>query len=97
MSDETEPKPPTPTWKAVYTIIERSGGRKHWLRIGTAFVNRDGSLNVVLDAVPITGKLHIRDPNSGPGAESRPPATDKPASFREGELGGGAADDDIPF
>lgn len=50
-----------PSWKAVYTIADRGNGRKHWVRIGTAFVNRDGSLNVRLDAVPINGQLHIRD------------------------------------
>ncbi len=49
------------TWKAVYTIADRGNGRKHWLRIGVAFVNRDGSLNVRLDAVPVSGQLHIRD------------------------------------
>ena len=48
------------TWKVVYAIVER-GARKHWLRIGMAFVNRDGSLNVRLDAVPLSGQLHIRD------------------------------------
>jgi hypothetical protein len=48
------------TWKVVYAIVER-GPRKHWLRIGMAFVNRDGSLNVRLDAVPLSGQLHIRD------------------------------------
>jgi hypothetical protein len=49
-----------PSWKAVYTIAERNG-RKHWVRIGIAFVNRDGSYNVRLDAVPVNGSLHIRD------------------------------------
>ena len=49
------------TLKAGYTIVEKAGGKKFWLRIGTAFVNRDGSLNVKLDAVPTTGTLHIRD------------------------------------
>ena len=56
-------------WKAVYTIVERSqgsgaaegGDRKFWVRIGTAFINRDQSLNVRLDAVPTNGTLHIRD------------------------------------
>ena len=52
--------PPSPEWKVVYAIVER-GAKKHWLRIGMAFVNRDGSLNVRLDAVPLTGQLHIRD------------------------------------
>lgn len=52
-----------PTWKAVYTVIESSGRseRPLWLRIGTAFVNRDGSLNVKLNALPVNGTLHIRD------------------------------------
>jgi hypothetical protein len=53
-------------WKAVYTIVETPGrngnpDRKLWLRLGMAFVNRDGSLNVKLDAVPTNGTLHIRD------------------------------------
>jgi hypothetical protein len=45
----------------VYTIVERGPERRHWLRIGIAFVNRDGSLNVRLDAIPANGQLHIRE------------------------------------
>jgi hypothetical protein len=46
--------------KIVYVVSERSG--KHfWNRIGIAFLNRDGSINVKLDAVPVTGEMHIRD------------------------------------
>lgn len=63
-------------WKAVYTIVERAGdsSKKFWLRIGTAFVNRDGSINVKLDAMPTNGTLHIRDyepvyPNARPTDE----------------------------
>ena len=56
----TPPKTEPPPFKVVYAIIER-GPKKHWLRIGLAFVNKDGSLNVRLDAVPMTGALHIRD------------------------------------
>ena len=48
-------------WKVVYTIIERGKGRRVWLRVGVAFVNRDQSLNVRLDALPISGQLHIRE------------------------------------
>lgn len=48
--------------KAVYTIIEREGSSKdYWLRLGTAYVNRDDSLTVYLNAYPVNGKLHIRD------------------------------------
>lgn len=52
-----------------------------WVRIGTAFVNKDESLNVWLDALPIDGKLHCREamaerqPGAGPpvdGAGAEP-------------------------
>ncbi|GAC1353033.1 MAG: hypothetical protein NVS3B20_17180 [Polyangiales bacterium] len=47
--------------KAVYTILEKPGDRAYWLRIGWAHVNRDGSYNLNLDALPINGKLQVRD------------------------------------
>ena len=49
-----------PRIKAVFTIIEDKNLEKPlWRRIGTGFVNQDGSLNVFLDALPTNGKLHI--------------------------------------
>lgn len=49
-------------YKVVYTIVERArDGKKFWLRIGAAFPNRDGSLNVYMDALPTNGQLQIRD------------------------------------
>ncbi len=51
-----------PKFKVVYTIVERGEGKKpFWIRIGAAFVNRDQSMNVKLDAHPQNGMLHIRD------------------------------------
>lgn len=47
--------------KDVYVITEREGHDSFWSKIGVAFVNRDDSLNVVLDAIPLTGKIHIRE------------------------------------
>ena len=48
--------------KIAYTVVERNkDGRKFWVRVGAAFVNRDGSLNVRLDAMPVNGELQIRD------------------------------------
>ena len=32
-----------------------------WVRAGSAWVNRDGSLNVYLDVLPLDGKLHVRE------------------------------------
>jgi hypothetical protein len=51
--------------KVVYTIIEPDKTNKLqkslFRRIGTAFTNSDDSLNIMLDALPVNGKLHVRD------------------------------------
>jgi hypothetical protein len=57
--------------KMAYVINER-GGKSYFNRVGIAFVNSDGSLNVKLEAMPINGELHIRDyvpreESAGPG------------------------------
>jgi hypothetical protein len=50
--------------KDVYNIIEKDGQKPFWLKIGTAFVNKDESLNVYLNALPINGELNIREPKT---------------------------------
>jgi hypothetical protein len=45
---------------AVFSIREAKGG-SIWVRAGTAFVNKDGSLNLLLDVLPLDGKLHVRE------------------------------------
>jgi len=58
-------------YKQVYTIIEKEGEEKsHWVRVGVAFVNRDHSLNIRLNALPVNGLLHVRDPHPMNGSES---------------------------
>jgi hypothetical protein len=48
--------------KICYSITKRENqDRAYWTRIGVAFVNSDGSLNVKLDCLPVSGELHIRD------------------------------------
>jgi hypothetical protein len=47
-------------FKVCYVITER-GEKTYWNRIGVAFINKDGSLNVKLDALPIGGTMQIRD------------------------------------
>ena len=42
-------------------VITKAGPKTYWNRIGVAFVNRDGSLNVKLDAFPVNGELQLRD------------------------------------
>jgi hypothetical protein len=47
--------------KAVFTVVERGQGKSIWVRIGVGFTNRDGSLNLRLDALPVSGTLQVRD------------------------------------
>jgi hypothetical protein len=57
----------------VYVVVERKtkenpDRRNLWLSIGVAFVNRDGSINVRLNALPVDGVLHIRPMQNGQAA-----------------------------
>ena len=47
--------------KVVFHIQEDAEGKSHWQRVGSAFVNKDGSLNVLLKSYPQDGKLHTRE------------------------------------
>lgn len=58
--------------KEVFTVVEgRQGDKGWWVRIGTAWVNRDGSLGVTLDALPVNGRLVIREPYQADGRDER--------------------------
>ena len=52
-------------------VITKRGTRSFWNRCGVAFVNSDGSINVKLEAVPVSGEIHVRD--YVPRDESRTP------------------------
>lgn len=57
--------------KAVFVVTERDG-QSFWTRVGAAFPNKDGSINVLLDALPASsGKLQIRDEEVGDEREPR--------------------------
>jgi hypothetical protein len=45
--------------KAIYGVTLRNG-RNYWTRVGTAFVNRDGSLNLRFDYVPTDPQTTIQ-------------------------------------
>jgi hypothetical protein len=63
-----KPVGPTPDgdWKkpwVAYHITSRPQMRgRVWSRIGTAWLNRDGSISLQLEAIPIDGKINIREP-----------------------------------
>ena len=70
--------------KAVYTVIDSSDDSRkaRWIRVGIAFENRDGSYNILLDALPVNGKLHVRDfpPADEADAGATPPAAEPAAA-----------------
>jgi hypothetical protein len=46
----------------VYSIRRRPGLEKpYWFKLGVAFVNGDGSVNLYLDAMPLDGKPQMRE------------------------------------
>ena len=45
--------------RSIYTIVQRAG-RTLWIRVGIGFVNRDDSINLYLDALPVSGQLQVR-------------------------------------
>lgn len=60
--------------RIVYALTPGHRGGTRWLRVGVAFVNRDGSENVYLDAVPLSGKLQIREEDPKGEEEKTTPA-----------------------
>lgn len=58
-----------------YSITERNG-KSYFNRIGTGFVNSDGSMNLKLDAIPINGEVHVREYVSAAGEQ--PPEQHRP-------------------
>lgn len=50
--------------RAVYVITEKTtndGTRSFWTKVGAAFDNKDGSITIKLEALPLSGTLQIRD------------------------------------
>lgn len=46
--------------KVIWAMTER-GTRTYRTRVGVAWENEDGSLSARLDAVPMSGRLEVRD------------------------------------
>jgi hypothetical protein len=41
--------------------VEGKNKKTFWMRVGSAFPNKDGSMNIYLNAYPTNGKLQIRE------------------------------------
>ena len=60
----------------VYTSVAGTGdGKKdRWIKIGASFLNKDGSECVLLDALPVNGKLQLRTPRPKEDTANAPEA-----------------------
>ena len=58
--------------KKVLCPIQGRDGKTYWRLLGSAFVNKDNSINVYMDSTPINwdGKLQVRDYEDTPRALS---------------------------
>jgi hypothetical protein len=80
--------------------IEKSnkpGGKDFWHRIGVAFVNSDGSLNVRLVAFPVGGEMQIRDYVPREGGRPASPTGSPSGSPPTGSSETPPTEDNIPF
>jgi hypothetical protein len=59
------------TLKTVFMVVERGTGKSFWTKVGVGFVNRDGSITLKLDAIPVNGTLQVRDWEPREGRETR--------------------------
>ena len=65
-----------PTYQA-YTVVKREGQDDYWLNIGAAFMHQDGDgFNIMLQALPINGKIVLRPPKGEPEAHETGPSKD---------------------
>ena len=71
--------------KKVLCPVEGKNGKTFWLDLGRGFDNKDGSLNLYLNAYPANGKLHVRDMDE---RDKRPRRQDDDSGGRT---------DDLPF
>ena len=70
--------PQQPTYQA-YTVMKREGQDDFWLNIGAAFMHQDGDgFSVLLQALPIDGKIVLRLPKTQSEAAEQPPARENP-------------------
>ena len=60
----------------VYTIVEgKEKDKNFFVKVGVAFVNKDRSINVKLDAFPVNGQLHIREQQERDDAPTAAPSS----------------------
>ena len=45
----------------IFSVRDRGEGRKaQWTEVGVGFTNKDASLNLIFNALPLSGKVQVR-------------------------------------
>lgn len=71
MADKDQPKQPT---HRAFSVIRREGQDDFWLNLGLVFPHKDGSgFNIMLQALPLDGKIVCREISAEDAADERPP------------------------
>ena len=71
-----------PAFRA-YTVVKREGQDDFWQALGAAFPHQDGKgFNVVLQALPIDGKVVLREPQDVDRSEPADTKKDNVANLR---------------
>jgi hypothetical protein len=53
----------TPTFIAYSAVPQGDSGKSRWREVGAAFAGQKGTLTVLLDAVPLSGKIVLLPPD----------------------------------
>jgi len=48
-------------WKVLSPIEKKDGTGVYWARCGNAHTNKDDSINVYFDVLPLNGKIQLRE------------------------------------
>jgi hypothetical protein len=85
--------------KRVVCPVTGKDGKTYWLRMGMAFVNKDNSINLYLDGLPMNGKLQVRDWDDPPWEkkERDNPTPSRAGHFNLGSLPQGDPSEELPF
>ena len=75
---------------AVFAIRRTEKGPTVWVRAGNGFVNKDASVTLWLDVLPLEGQLHVREAAPARRDPAPPPELKQPsgagAEQRDGAL-----------
>jgi hypothetical protein len=70
-----------PTHKELWHIVQGPGRKRSWRRFGVGFINKDGSINLVIDLFP-GSHFQLRDPNPKTEEVAAEPTNGKAKAYK---------------